>query len=65
MHNGACVSILPYRIEREPGKESKQVIRNFHDIGPMVDPTAYVAETAVIIGDVEIGPQSSVWFIGG
>ena len=29
---------------------------------PRVHPEAYVAPTAVIIGDVEIGPGASVWF---
>lgn len=29
---------------------------------PNIDPSAYVAETAVLIGGVTIGKQSSVWF---
>jgi carbonic anhydrase/acetyltransferase-like protein (isoleucine patch superfamily) len=29
---------------------------------PRIHPTAFVAPTAVVIGDVEIGPESSVWF---
>lgn len=29
---------------------------------PRIDPSAFVAPTAVIIGDVEIGPESSIWF---
>ena len=29
---------------------------------PRIDPSAFIAPTAVLIGDVEIGPQSSVWF---
>jgi carbonic anhydrase/acetyltransferase-like protein (isoleucine patch superfamily) len=29
---------------------------------PKVHPTAFVAPTAVLIGDVEIGEESSVWF---
>jgi carbonic anhydrase/acetyltransferase-like protein (isoleucine patch superfamily) len=29
---------------------------------PRIDPSAFVAPTAVLIGDVEIGPESSVWF---
>ena len=29
---------------------------------PIVDETAFVAETAVLIGDVVIGPGASVWF---
>ncbi len=29
---------------------------------PRVDPTAYVHGSAQVIGDAQIGPQSSVWF---
>jgi carbonic anhydrase/acetyltransferase-like protein (isoleucine patch superfamily) len=29
---------------------------------PRVHPTAFVAPTAVLIGDVEIGAESSIWF---
>jgi carbonic anhydrase/acetyltransferase-like protein (isoleucine patch superfamily) len=28
----------------------------------LADPTAYIAPGAVVVGDVTIGPQSSVWF---
>ena len=30
-------------------------------IGPQVDPTAFVSANATLIGDVRVGPQSSVW----
>lgn len=29
---------------------------------PKVDPSVYIAENAVVIGDVEIGPESNIWF---
>lgn len=29
---------------------------------PKVDSSAFVAPTAVLIGDVEVGPESSIWF---
>jgi len=29
---------------------------------PRIDPTAFVAPTAVVLGDVELGPGASVWF---
>lgn len=29
---------------------------------PRIHPTAFVAPTAVIIGDVEVGAESSIWF---
>ncbi|SNB47193.1 gamma carbonic anhydrase family protein [Geobacter sp. DSM 9736] len=38
------------------------MIRPFQGIQPKIDPAAFIAETAVIIGDVEIGAQSSVWY---
>ena len=34
----------------------------FRGIMPKIAPDAFVAETAVIIGDVEIGSGSSVWY---
>jgi carbonic anhydrase/acetyltransferase-like protein (isoleucine patch superfamily) len=34
----------------------------FRGRSPVVHPTAFVAPTAVLIGDVEVGPESSVWF---
>ncbi len=38
------------------------MIRPFQGIAPQIDPTAFIAETAVVIGDVAIGPQSSIWY---
>jgi carbonic anhydrase/acetyltransferase-like protein (isoleucine patch superfamily) len=29
---------------------------------PKIHPSAFVAPSAVLIGDVEVGPQSSIWF---
>jgi carbonic anhydrase/acetyltransferase-like protein (isoleucine patch superfamily) len=29
---------------------------------PRVHPTAFIAPTAVLVGDVEVGPHASVWF---
>jgi carbonic anhydrase/acetyltransferase-like protein (isoleucine patch superfamily) len=38
------------------------MIRPFKGIIPKIDPSSFIAETAVIIGDVEIGPLSSIWY---
>ena len=38
------------------------MIKSFQNIHPVIDPSAFVAETAVIIGDVQMGEQSSVWY---
>jgi carbonic anhydrase/acetyltransferase-like protein (isoleucine patch superfamily) len=32
-----------------------------HDLEPTIDPTAYVHPDAVVIGDVSLGPETSVW----
>ncbi len=34
----------------------------FEGITPSIDAAAFVAETAVVIGDVEIGAGSSIWY---
>jgi carbonic anhydrase/acetyltransferase-like protein (isoleucine patch superfamily) len=34
----------------------------YGDVEPRIDPAAFVAPTAVIVGDVEVGPEASIWF---
>jgi len=36
-------------------------IRKFQDKTPIIDDSAYIDDTALVIGDVEIGANSSVW----
>lgn len=36
-------------------------LHKFEDKSPRVDSEAYVSERASVIGDVEIGPESSIW----
>lgn len=38
------------------------MISGFRGVAPSIDPTVFVAESAVVIGDVVIGPQASLWF---
>ena len=38
------------------------MIRPFQGIHPKIDATAFIAETAVIIGDVQIEARSSLWY---
>jgi carbonic anhydrase/acetyltransferase-like protein (isoleucine patch superfamily) len=38
------------------------MIRPFNNIAPKIHETAFVADDAVIIGDVEIGEDVSIWF---
>jgi gamma-carbonic anhydrase len=38
------------------------MIKDFNGIQPKIHETAFVADDAIIIGDVEIGEDASVWF---
>ena len=38
------------------------MIKPFQNLHPKINDTAFIAENAVIIGDVEIGAESSVWY---
>jgi gamma-carbonic anhydrase len=38
------------------------LILPYRGVLPKIDPTAFIAPGAVIIGDVEIGAESSIWF---
>jgi carbonic anhydrase/acetyltransferase-like protein (isoleucine patch superfamily) len=39
----------------------ERVIRPFKDMTPVVDASAYVDQSAQVIGDVQVGAASSVW----
>jgi len=34
----------------------------FRGLWPKIHPEAFIAETATVIGDVEIGPGASIWY---
>src|SRR5512137_1901978 len=53
---------FPFNLQSNSLIWSFIMIRPFQGIYPNIDPTAFIAETAVIVGDVEIGPQSSIWY---
>ena len=38
------------------------MIKSYKNKSPKISPAAFVAETAVIIGDVEIGEKASIWY---
>ena len=38
------------------------LILPFGGVEPVIHPTAFIAPTAVLIGNVTIGPEASVWF---
>ncbi len=37
------------------------MLRTLDGKSPTIDPTAFIAETAYLIGDVVVGPRSSIW----
>ncbi len=38
------------------------MILPFGSVSPTVDPSAWIAPGACVIGDVHVGPRSSIWF---
>ncbi len=40
----------------------KPLIRTYKGVTPQIAEDAFIAENAVIIGDVEVGEQSSIWY---
>src|SRR5688572_30529796 len=38
------------------------MIRPFKGVSPQIHPTAFVEESAQVVGDVHVGAHSSVWF---
>ena len=38
------------------------MIRPFRAVHPQIHPTAFIADSAQVIGDVHVGEQSSIWF---
>ena len=38
------------------------MIRPFKGISPRIDPSAFIAEGAVVIGEVSIGKEASIWY---
>src|SRR5579885_3117819 len=61
----ACYRFRFHRRAREwtdRAPELAEMIRPFRGKHPQIHPTAFVEESAQIIGDVVIGAHSSVWF---
>ncbi len=38
------------------------ILRAFQGVGPVVAPSAFVAENAALIGQVEVGERASIWY---
>ena len=56
------VALLDERLAALRARYPGAVLRRFRDRIPDIHPTAFVAEGAVVVGDVKIGPESSVWY---
>ncbi len=41
---------------------SNPALYSFEGKSPRIDPTAFIAPTAAVIGEVDIGAESSIWF---
>lgn len=46
----------------ERSKRHRGLVLPFMDKRPVIDPTAFIAEQSTVVGDVVIGPESSIWF---
>lgn len=61
----ACVAC---RVRVAPCPDARRVLRilvmihAFRGVAPTIDPTVFVAESAVVIGDVVVETESSLWF---
>ncbi len=49
-------------IQRTGGLASGGLLYTFEGVAPQIDPTAWVAPNAVLIGDVRLGPGANIWF---
>ncbi len=38
------------------------MVRSYRGVAPRIDPTAWVAPGATVVGDVEIGADASIWY---
>jgi carbonic anhydrase/acetyltransferase-like protein (isoleucine patch superfamily) len=45
-----------------PPVKSSGLLYAFDGVAPQIHPTAWVAPTAVLIGDVRLGPGANIWF---
>jgi len=46
----------------ERSKRHRGLVLPFMDKRPVIDATAFIAEQSTVVGDVVIGPESSIWF---
>ena len=54
--------LYPVEAQKASSFSVPAMIRPFRGTHPQIHPTAFIEESAQIIGDVHIGEESSVWF---
>ena len=59
-----CAAAPLLRVSARPAAvlSTPPVIAALGDKIPRIDPTAFVVDSAVVVGDVVLGPEASVWF---
>jgi carbonic anhydrase/acetyltransferase-like protein (isoleucine patch superfamily) len=50
------------KVKSKIKNQKSKMIKSFRETHPKIHETAFIAENAVIIGDVEIGAEASVWY---
>jgi gamma-carbonic anhydrase len=48
--------------ESSNAAKSSGLLYALNGVAPTIDPTAWIAPTAVLIGDVRVGPGANIWF---
>jgi carbonic anhydrase/acetyltransferase-like protein (isoleucine patch superfamily) len=60
---GSCYRFCFHHVRVKNGyHKHDKMIRPFRGTHPQIHPTAFIEESAQVIGDVSVGEQSSVWF---
>ncbi|GGZ37975.1 gamma carbonic anhydrase family protein [Streptomyces poonensis] len=49
-------------MEERSTARGKPLVRGLSGRAPRIDPTAFLAPTAVLLGTVRVGPRASVWY---
>jgi carbonic anhydrase/acetyltransferase-like protein (isoleucine patch superfamily) len=61
LHNNVIIKVGNCSSFEDTGTLEVEMIRSFNGKTPKIHETAFVSEAAYIIGDVELGENSSVW----
>lgn len=53
---------MDQQVKKTPRTGERSALYRLGDAHPSIDPSAWIAPTAAVIGDVRIGAESGVWF---